>query len=604
MKPKILLPLSCAFFLLIANENLLAQIDTLNKNIRVDPKLIQKNQPVLKPVTVINQPVSPVANKTVVYVKWDATGLNNGTSWANAFTNLQNALTAAVSGKKIWIARGTYKPTATLDRTANFRLKENVSILGGFAGTESLASMRSWRRNPTILDGDIGMTGIDRDNSYNLIYAERISSATVIDGLFLKNANANRDIATSLTSAGGAIYIEGAANTNPIFRNCEISDNRAFWGAGVSIFDSELIRVLPGGANPLFDSCTFRNNTSVHSGGAVYIHALKHSINPRFVNCFFENNRANNVGGGAVYHSVIRTSSSPVFEGCLFRDNISNGGATVQHALGSSRREDWPRLGESNPTYTRCKFQYSGPLTISFGQGVIRIATYGRAYTINVKECVFEYTGRSTDTYTTHLGWTGGAFYNWANISSQLNLKVTNSIFRKLQVNGHGGVLYNYASLQGKIRNDFTNCLFVQNYGCKGGVMYSSTSGDSTQVVSNFYNSIFYYNYFQSDPDCGEGEDVMLNTTNTSAALFNCLTNKSDCDVMRGGPGRITCTGMIFATDPMFVDYVGGNYNLQPASPAIDAGNDSYITSITTDILGNIRRSGVRVDIGPYEVRR
>lgn len=372
MKPQMLNAFSFLLLLLIITENLFAQVDTLKK-IQVDPKLIQKNQQVIKPVTVINQPASTVAPTNVIYVKWDATGSNNGTSWANAFTSLQNALTAAVSGKAIWIARGTYKPTAALDRTASFRLKENITILGGFTGTESSATGRNWRRNATILDGDIGMAGNISDNSYNLIYAERISNTTVVEGLFLRNANADRNISTAVQSAGGAIYVEGAANTNPVFRNCEIADNRARWGGAVAIFDSELIRTLPGGANPVFDSCTFRNNISIHDGGAVYIHSLKHSINPRFVNCVFDKNKTLDVSGGAVYHNASLARSSPVFEGCLFKDNSSNGGAAVSHFLGSGRTEDWPRLAEANPVYTRCRFQYGGGLSISFGQGAIAL---------------------------------------------------------------------------------------------------------------------------------------------------------------------------------------------------------------------------------------
>src|SRR5262245_5238817 len=65
------------------------------------------------------------------------TGLNNGTSWANAYRGplgLQNALALAPSA--VWVARGTYKPTSTGSRTASFVLHDGDLIYGGFAGGE------------------------------------------------------------------------------------------------------------------------------------------------------------------------------------------------------------------------------------------------------------------------------------------------------------------------------------------------------------------------------------------------------------------------------------------------------------------------------------
>jgi len=76
---------------------------------------------------------SLMANATVRYVNRAAVGANNGTSWGNAFTLLQGALAAAQPGDEIWVAQGTYKPTAThfgiTDRYKE-RGTNNLVILG------------------------------------------------------------------------------------------------------------------------------------------------------------------------------------------------------------------------------------------------------------------------------------------------------------------------------------------------------------------------------------------------------------------------------------------------------------------------------------------
>jgi len=52
---------------------------------------------------------------------------------------------------------------------------------------------------------------------------------------------------------------------------------------------------------------------------------------------------------------------------------------------------------------------------------------------------------------------------------------------------------------------------------------------------------------------------------------------------------------------PLFVDTNGwANLRLQPNSPCINAGNNSYVTN-ATDLDGNPRMSGGTVDIGAYE---
>ena len=105
---------------------------------------------------------TPVTGGDIIYVNDDAPGTtHDGASWATAYTDLQSALAAATSGKQIWVAAGTYKPSVPAGRAATFRMIDGVAMYGGFAGYESSLSQRNWQANVTILSGDIN--GNDSD---------------------------------------------------------------------------------------------------------------------------------------------------------------------------------------------------------------------------------------------------------------------------------------------------------------------------------------------------------------------------------------------------------------------------------------------------------
>uniref|UniRef100_UPI0038920744 choice-of-anchor Q domain-containing protein n=1 Tax=Winogradskyella sp. 4-2091 TaxID=3381659 RepID=UPI0038920744 len=92
------------------------------------------------------------ASTTVIYVDAAATGNNDGTSWADAYDNLQIALNNNPAGT-IWVKAGTYIPGT--NRTDVFSLTNNQKIYGGFDGTEVSLSQRDAAVNLTILSGDI-----------------------------------------------------------------------------------------------------------------------------------------------------------------------------------------------------------------------------------------------------------------------------------------------------------------------------------------------------------------------------------------------------------------------------------------------------------------
>ena len=74
-----------------------------------------------------------------IYVDDDADGTNYGSSWADAYNNLRDALSVAIYGDEIWVAEGIYKPDlgtgiTSGDREATFQLVHGVALYGGYAG--------------------------------------------------------------------------------------------------------------------------------------------------------------------------------------------------------------------------------------------------------------------------------------------------------------------------------------------------------------------------------------------------------------------------------------------------------------------------------------
>ena len=99
---------------------------------------------------------SVLSTQAQIYVDAAATGANNGSSWINAFTDLQAALDAAAENAEIRVASGTYKPTAAPDgstddnRNKAFHFNKNLVLKGSYNPGTNAQDFA----NPSILSGD------------------------------------------------------------------------------------------------------------------------------------------------------------------------------------------------------------------------------------------------------------------------------------------------------------------------------------------------------------------------------------------------------------------------------------------------------------------
>jgi len=292
----------------------------------------------------------------VWYVKDDATGTNDGTSWTNARNYLQDALVNdAAEGDEIWVAGGSYRPDQgggkTLnDRTATFDLRNRVSIYGGFEGTEHSRAWRDWTENKTILSGDLLGDDVDvppeelrtepsRDeNSYHVVTGSGTDATAVLDGFTITGGNghsfgggvynnAGSPTLTNCTLTGNSANLAGGGlyNTysNPTLTNCTVSGNAATFGGGLINLES----------SPLVANCVFCGNYAISRGGGMY----NYQSWPKLTNCTFSGNNSNEGGG------ICNSNAYPEIINCIIWGNTAVSEASIYN-INSYNLDDDPSL--------------------------------------------------------------------------------------------------------------------------------------------------------------------------------------------------------------------------------------------------------------------
>jgi hypothetical protein len=238
----------------------------------------------------------------VIYVVPGGAGLANGSSWTNAYGSLASALAAARAGDEIWVKAGTYKPSVVADRSASFQLTAQVAVFGGFNGTETLRTQRSWTLNPTTLSGDVGSGELD---SYHVVTG---ASGAVLDGFTIEDGQA--DATTS--DGGGGLYCSGFAMTvdHCVFRN-NVAD---YIGGGIYAYN---------GAKLTVQNSVFSGNVADFGGAfGAYTGSGTHT----FANCLMVDNQATSSGGAAV---LVWSGHASTWTNCTVVRNTPGGAAAA-----------------------------------------------------------------------------------------------------------------------------------------------------------------------------------------------------------------------------------------------------------------------------------
>ncbi|MCI5090928.1 choice-of-anchor Q domain-containing protein [Phaeodactylibacter sp.] len=606
-------------------------------------------------------PCEGVTNR--IYVT--TTGTGNGSSWANATSDLQAAIDNTCGVTEIWMAAGTYKPAdyptgctgCSSPRDYAFVLSSGVKVYGGFAGTETALIERT-PGNETILSGDIDNDNTLNDgNTHHVVLSINNNDQTLLEGctvtggyspdegsasitieseeiysydaggLVAKNSNAlftNNKFVNNLGYHGGGAYVDrGSAR----FENCQFEDNRSDGGYGIGLYTYD--------AAVMIDNCHFENNNDDDAyGGGCYLE----DGNVDLKNSTFVNNSAYE-GGGLYTDDASLTVDSCVFDGNSAYDEgggyyLAYGRGTVKNCtFVNNTADDGGGLvldeDSSDLTIENCTFTGNTAEDGIGGAMYLYYPSY-KARTV-VSNCIF----------TDNSAGDGGAVYldspSYAAVTSFTDCQFINNT-------GEDGGAIGYESIY-EYGLEIERCSFLDNNALYGGAI-SGAGGDNELLAIS--NSLFAKNTAQGDEDYPGGGAVYIYEV-TEATLTNC-TFADNTSVTSAGGGVVNDDSGLTMENCIFWGNTGGQgtlndqqfFNLSGATANIahslfesglptgvtnggnnifldplftDATNDDYTLDgcspainagdntdvAATDLVGTTRIQDGTVDMGAYE---
>jgi len=272
----------------------------------------------------------------IIYVDDDTTGLGNGSSWAEAYRFLQDALADAKDSAKpveIRVAQGLYRPDQRTNQTAGsrgatFELIDGVVVKGGYAGVLTAdPDLRDVDKYTTVLSGDLlgndAVVGHPQDlrreatrsdNSEHVVTGVGVTATAILDGFVIVGGRYARISRNGISSGGPGVFLSAAS---PTLLNCRFHGNYVYAGSGGALFNSN-------GSQPQVANCIFSGNFAP-LGGAICNQDNSHTM---IVDCKFYDNCA--ARGGALGN----LSSAAHVSNCIFVGNRATYGGAIYNGEG------------------------------------------------------------------------------------------------------------------------------------------------------------------------------------------------------------------------------------------------------------------------------
>lgn len=463
----------------------------------------------------------------VIYVDIDASGNNDGSSWQNAYNDLQDALTNAVDNDSICIAEGIYYPTEdetgdpnpTNPREVEFHaIGKTISIFGGYQGNETNLDDRDPQMFAVTLSGDIGVQGTETDNCYRILYLDDINNG-VLEGL---------TISESYSASGGGstsdycgLYLYNSSNFK--IKHCVFENNETHT-YGANYFSWSEVEI---------EYSTFTNNKSAQGGG-FYVGGGGGSLS--LYNTEISFNSCDQYGG-----AISNNGTTLILSNCVVHSNKSNSATFGGGAIHSYNVQD--------------------PILIINSTFVNNLSNAGEGNSLNSNLADYE--------IYNSIFWTTNTNSHFSLMNTNNSFTVNNSIEQGNQAYPQftDTTVYDYSFAASSNAVDF---------------------GDTTGISQYIFDEDFYGNYrFDGDIDAGAFE-TCLSTVDLNTSLSG-ITVSSDQN--GGNYQWIDCSDnspVSGATNQSFTPSESGDYACIVTNGCVtDTTNCVSVTGVGLDEYNN-----------------
>jgi hypothetical protein len=531
-----------------------------------------------------------VATLHATTLRVSATGDNSdGSSWAKAFTSIQAATVAAVTGDEIWVKQGTY---VIVDEVTQLNFKSGVNVYGGFVGTEATLAARSTNPALTIISQDTAPA-----TNFRLLSSIALNDPTTWNGFTFDGKNIGSGVLLSgnctlenaivanckITDGSGAgIRMNSSTNFSPaILKNTSVKSNTinvagsSYFGGGAGISAATYALIQDCIISQNIISVTTAGGSSVFGAGIYIVEGeIKNSIIDGNSNSV---GASNNITGAGIAIVPAATLKKVLIDGCSITNNSSRarGGAIL-----------------IDPRYSG---QYLGDYTIK-NTNIINNNS------LNVGGGIFS---TAATVQTTGLGWT---------------INVINSVIANNTATTGGGMFINNSGTVKITYSTFVNNKATTGYG-GGGIQFA---GQANQTINATLTNVLLWGNKESVADTQRTQfnnNLQLSTVQytaiqdyiSSSAYWN---NATAVSILALNAANTNAAGPLFLDPATIVGYDAVNaatltnaskWQITSGSPCIATGtdaNDQNGTLIATDYAGKTRPNSSTFstpDIGAYQ---